>query len=157
MSQMSTTALTVNGKPHAITALPDTPLLWVLRENLKLTGTKFGCGAGQCGACMVHVDGKSVFSCLLPIGQMGGRSITTIEGLSADSSHKLQKAWLAEQVPQCGYCQSGQIMRAADLLKTNPHPTREQIVEHMSTNICRCGTYTRIVKAVERAAKEGLA
>ncbi|MEO7727372.1 MAG: (2Fe-2S)-binding protein [Burkholderiales bacterium] len=150
---MTTTSLTVNGKRQTITALPDTPLLWVLREDLKLTGTKFGCGAGQCGACMVHVDGTSVFSCLLPISQMAGRNITTIEGLSPDSSHKLQKAWLAEQVPQCGYCQSGQIMRAADLLKTNPHPTREQIVEHMGTNICRCGTYARIVKAVERASK----
>jgi len=153
MSQMIKTSLTVNGKRQTVTALPDTPLLWVLREDLKLTGTKFGCGAGQCGACMVHVDGKSVFSCLLPVSQMGGRNITTIEGLSADSSHKLQKAWLAEQVPQCGYCQSGQIMRAADLLKSNPHPTREQIVDHMSTNICRCGTYTRIVKAVERASR----
>jgi len=154
MAQTITTPLTVNGKRETVTALPDTPLLWVLRENLKLTGTKFGCGAGQCGACMVHVDGKSVFSCLLPVSQMSGRNITTIEGLSPDSSNKLQKAWLAEQVPQCGYCQSGQIMRAADLLKTNPHPTREQIVAHMSTNICRCGTYTRIVKAIERAAKE---
>ncbi len=126
----------------------------MLRENLKLTGTKFGCGVGQCGACMVHVDGKSVFSCLLPIKEMADRSITTIEGLSPDSSDKLQKAWLAEQVPQCGYCQSGQIMRAADLLKNKPHPTREEIVEHMSTNICRCGTYVRIVRAIERAAKE---
>ena len=154
MAQMTTTSLTVNGKRQTVTALPDTPLLWVLREDLKLTGTKYGCGAGQCGACMVHVDGKSVFSCLLPVSQMGGRSITTIEGLSPDSSHKLQKACLAEQVPQCGYCQSGQIMRAADLLKTNPKPTREQIVEHMSTNICRCGTYARIVKAVERASRD---
>jgi len=154
MSQMIKTSLTVNGKRQTVTAQPDTPLLWVLREDLKLTGTKFGCGAGQCGACMVHVDGKSVFLCLLPVSQMGGRSITTIEGLSADSSHKLQKAWLAEQVPQCGYCQSGQIMRAADLLKSNPRPTREQIVEHMSTNICRCGTYARIVKAVERASRD---
>jgi isoquinoline 1-oxidoreductase alpha subunit len=154
MSQMIKTSLTVNGKRQTVTALPDTPLLWVLREDLKLTGTKFGCGAGQCGACMVHMDGKSVFSCLLPVSHLSGRSITTIEGLSADSSHKLQKAWIAEQVPQCGYCQSGQIMRAADLLKSNPHPTREQIVEHMSTNICRCGTYTRIVKAVERASRE---
>ena len=154
MSQMIKTSLTVNGKRQTVTALPDTPLLWVLREDLKLTGTKFGCGAGQCGACMVHMDGKSVFSCLLPVSHLSGRSITTIEGLSADSNHKLQKAWLAEQVPQCGYCQSGQIMRAADLLKSNPHPTREQIVEHMSTNICRCGTYTRIVKAVERASRE---
>src|SRR6266481_651536 len=115
----------VNGKPVSVNAPESTRLLWVLREELKLTGTKFGCGAGQCGACMVHVDGKSVFSCLLPVSQMGGRNITTIEGLSSDSSHKLQKAWLAEQVPQCGYCQSGQIMRAADLLKSNPHPTRE--------------------------------
>ena len=154
MSQMIKTSLTVNGKRQTVTAQPDTPLLWVLREDLKLTGTKFGCGAGQCGACMVHVDGKSVFSCLLPVSQMGGRNITTIEGLSADSSHKLQKAWLAEQVPQCGYCQSGQLMRAADLLKSNPRPTREQIVEHMSTNICRCGTYARIVKAVERASRD---
>jgi isoquinoline 1-oxidoreductase alpha subunit len=154
MSQMTTTSLTINGKRQTVTALPDTPLLWVLRENLKLTGTKFGCGAGQCGACMVHVDGKSVFSCLMPVSEMAGRNITTIEGLSPDSSHKLQKAWLAEQVPQCGYCQSGQIMRAADLLKSNPHPTREEIVEHMSTNICRCGTYVRVVRAIERASKE---
>ena len=146
--------LTVNGVRQKISAAPDTPLLWVLREQLKLTGTKFGCGVGQCGACMVHVDGKSVFSCLLPINQMAGRSITTIEGLSADSSHPLQKAWLAEQTPQCGYCQSGQIMRAADLLQNTPRPTREQIVEHMSTNICRCGTYIRIVRAIERASKE---
>ena len=154
MTLMTKTSLTVNGKRQTITADPATPLLWVLRENLKLTGTKFGCGAGQCGACMVHVDGKSVFSCLLPIGQMAERNVTTIEGLSPDSSHKLQKAWLAEQVPQCGYCQSGQIMRAADLLKTNPRPTREQIIEHMSTNICRCGTYVRIVRAIERVVKE---
>jgi isoquinoline 1-oxidoreductase alpha subunit len=154
MPLQATISLTINDKRQTITADPSTPLLWVLRENLKLTGTKFGCGAGQCGACMVHVDGKSVFSCLLPVSQLGGRNITTIEGLSPDSSHKLQKAWIAEQVPQCGYCQSGQIMRAADLLKSNPHPTREQIVEHMSTNICRCGTYPRIVKAVERASRE---
>lgn len=155
MSQMITTSLTINGKRQTVSALPDTPLLWVLREQLKLTGTKFGCGVGQCGACMVHVDGKSVFSCLLQIGRMAGRSITTIEGLSADSSHKLQQAWIAEQVPQCGYCQSGQIMRAADLLKSNPRPTRAEIVEHMSTNICRCGTYVRIVRAIERVVKEG--
>jgi isoquinoline 1-oxidoreductase alpha subunit len=154
MSQMTKTSLTINGKRQTVTALSDTPLLWVLREHFKLTGTKFGCGAGQCGACMVHVDGNSVFSCLLPVKDMAGRSITTIEGLSADSSHALQKAWIAEQVPQCGYCQSGQIMRAADLLKTNPRPTREQIVEHMSTNICRCGTYARIVRAIERASRE---
>ncbi len=156
MSQMIKTSLTVNGKRQTVTALPDTPLLWVLRENLKLTGTKFGCGAGQCGACLVHVDGKSVFSCLLPISQMSGRNITTIEGLAPDSNHKLQKAWVAEQVPQCGYCQSGQIMRAADLLKTNPHPTREQIAECTlrAPTSAGVGLYARIVKAVERAAKE---
>ena len=151
---MIKTSLTVNGKRQTVTALPDTPLLWVLREDLKLTGTKFGCGAGQCGACMVHVDGKSVFSCLLPVSQMGGRNITTIEGLSRDSTHPLQKAWVAEQVPQCGYCQSGQIMRAAGLLKETPRPTREQIVDYMSPNICRCGTYVRIVRAIERASRE---
>ena len=154
MSNMTKTALTINGKRRVVTAHPDTPLLWVLREHLKLTGTKFGCGAGQCGACMVHVDGVSTFSCLLPIQGLAGRRITTIEGLSDKADHPLQKAWLAEQVPQCGYCQSGQIMRAADLLKHNPKPTREQIVDHMSSNICRCGTYVRIVRAIERAAKE---
>ena len=155
MSQMTTTSLTVNGKRQTVTAHPDTPLLWVLREHIKLTGTKFGCGVGQCGACTVHIDGQATFSCLRPISTLEGASVTTIEGLSADSSHPLQKAWVAEQAPQCGYCQSGQIMRAAALLKDNPRPTREQIVEHMSTNICRCGTYPRIVRAIERAVKEG--
>jgi isoquinoline 1-oxidoreductase alpha subunit len=144
----------LNGKPARSDAPPATPLLWVIREELKLTGTKFGCGTGLCGACMVHVDGKRAFSCQTQIGQIAGKSVTTIEGLSPDSSHPVQKAWLAERVPQCGYCQSGQIMSAADLLKSNPTPTRAQIVEHMSTNICRCGTYARIVRAVERAAKE---
>ena len=155
MSQLTATSLTVNGKRHTVTALPDTPLLWVLREHLKLTGTKFGCGVGQCGACTVHVDGNPTFSCLRPVSTLEGANVTTIEGLSADSSHPLQKAWLAEQTPQCGYCQFGQIMRAAALLKSNPRPTREQIVDHMSTNICRCGTYLRIVRAIERAVKEG--
>ena len=154
MSGLITTSMIVNGVRQTVTADPDTPLLWVLRERLKLTGTKFGCGAGQCGACTVHIDGRSVFSCVTTVQGAAGKNVTTIEGLSVDSGHPLQKAWLAEQVPQCGYCQSGQIMRAADLLKTNPHPTREQIVEHMSTNICRCGTYVRIVRAIERAAKE---
>ena len=153
MSQ-TTTTFTVNGKRHTVTALPDTPLLWVLREQLKLTGTKYGCGAGQCGACTVHIDGKPNYACLNPISTLEGRSVTTIEGLSPDSSHPLQKAWIAEQVPQCGYCQSGQIMRAAALLKENRNPTREQIVEHMQSNICRCGTYPRIVRAIQRAAKE---
>lgn len=148
------TNFSVNGKDASTDAPPDTPLLWVIREGLKLTGTKFGCGTGLCGACMVHIDGERAFSCQTPISQMAGRSVTTIEGLSPDSSHPVQKAWLAEHVPQCGYCQSGQIMSAVDLLKKNAAPSREQIVEHMSTNICRCGTYPRIVRAVERAAKE---
>ncbi len=148
------TNFTVNGKPASTDAPPATPLLWVLREGLKLTGTKFGCGTGLCGACMVHIDGKRAFSCQTQVSEISGKSVTTIEGLSPDSSHRLQKAWLAENVPQCGYCQSGQIMSAADLLKNKPKPTRAEIVEHMNTNICRCGTYQRIVRAVERAAKE---
>jgi isoquinoline 1-oxidoreductase alpha subunit len=149
-----TTVLNVNGQRHTVTAQDDTPLLWVLREHLKLTGTKYGCGVGQCGACTVHLEGKPIQSCLYPAKDVAGRSITTIEGLSPSSSHPLQKAWVAAQVPQCGYCQSGQIMRAAGLLKENPRPTREQIVEYMSPNICRCGTYVRIVSAIERASRE---
>jgi isoquinoline 1-oxidoreductase alpha subunit len=147
-------SLKVNGRTVSVDAPPDTPLLWVLREELKLPGTKFGCGVGQCGACMVHVDGDRTFSCLAPIGALADRSVTTIEGLSANADHPVQKAWLAERVPQCGYCQSGQIMSAAALLKDNPHPTRAQIVAHMSTNLCRCGTYPRIVRAIERATRE---
>jgi isoquinoline 1-oxidoreductase alpha subunit len=149
-----TTNFTVNGKAASSDAPPTTPLLWVIREDLKLTGTKFGCGAGLCGACMVHIDGKRAFSCQTQIQEVAGKSITTIEGLSPDSSHPLQKTWLAERVPQCGYCQSGQIMSAADLLRQKPKPTRAEIIEHMSTNLCRCGTYPRIVRAIERAAKE---
>jgi isoquinoline 1-oxidoreductase alpha subunit len=149
------TRFTVNAKPATSDLPPHTPLLWVIREDLKLSGTKFGCGAGLCGACMVHIDGVRAFSCQTQLSEVAGKSITTIEGLSADSSHPVQKAWLAENVPQCGYCQSGQIMSAADLLKKNPRPTRAQIVEHMSTNICRCGTYPRIVRAIERASREG--
>ena len=148
------TNFTVNGKPASTEAPPATPLLWVLREDLKLTGTKYGCGTGLCGACMVHIDGKRAFSCQTQVSQVAGKAVTTIEGLSADSSHPVQKAWLAERVPQCGYCQSGQIMSAADLLAHNPKPDRGQIIEHMSANICRCGSYPRIVRAVERAAKE---
>ncbi len=136
-------------------APPETPLLWVIREGLKLTGTKFGCGAGLCGACMVHLDDRRAFSCQTPVSAVEGRNVTTIEGLSDDSSHPVQKAWMAESVPQCGYCQSGQIMSAVDLLNRNPNPTREEIIGHMSTNICRCGTYPRIVQAIERAAREG--
>jgi isoquinoline 1-oxidoreductase alpha subunit len=149
------TNFTVNEQVVTIDAPPHTPLLWVIREELKLTGTKFGCGTGLCGACMVHIDGKRAYSCQWHVSEVAGKSVTTIEGLSADSSHPLQKAWLAERVPQCGYCQSGQIMSAADLLKKNPKPTREEVIEHMNTNICRCGTYQRIVRAIERAAREG--
>ena len=144
----------VNGSSQRLDVEADTPLLWVLREDLKLTGTKYGCGVGQCGACTVHIDGKPNYACLNPIKDLAGRSVTTIEGLSRDSSHPLQKAWIAEQVPQCGYCQSGQIMRAAGLLEEKPRPSRQEIVDYMSSNICRCGTYVRIVRAIERAAKE---
>ena len=145
----------VNGQAVSSDAPLETPLLWVIREQLKLTGTKFGCGAGLCGACMVHIDGTRAFSCQTQLVDVAGKTVTTIEGLSATSSHPVQKAWLAERVPQCGYCQSGQIMSAADLLKQNPHPTRDEIITYMSTNICRCGTYPRIVRAIERAAREG--
>ena len=142
----------VNGKPASTDAPPATPLLWVIREGLKLTGTKFGCGTGLCGACMVHIDGTRAYACQTQVSDIGGKSITTIEGLSADSSHPVQKAWLAERVPQCGYCQSGQIMSAADLLKHIPKPTHDQIVEHMSSNICRCGTYQQVRAAIHAAA-----
>jgi len=147
-------SFTINGEFVEVDADPRTPLLWVIREHLKLTGTKFGCGVGQCGACTVHVDGEATFSCLMTVAGVEGREITTIEGLAPDSDHPLQTAWVEEEVPQCGYCQSGQIMRAADLLAKNPNPTREEIVEHMSTNICRCGTYNRIIRAVQRATRE---
>ena len=148
-------AFNVNGKHEEVAAGADTPLLWVLREQLGLTGTKFGCGVAQCGACTVHVDGAPVRACVTSLAQIDGRSVTTIEGLSRDGSHPLQKAWIAEQAPQCGYCQSGQIMSAAALLAEKKHPTRQEIVEHMNGNICRCGTYPRIIAAIERAAREG--
>ena len=144
----------INGESVAVDAEPDAPLLWVVREHLGLTGTKFGCGIGQCGACTVHVDGVATFACLTPVSAVEGRQVTTIEGLSEDGTHPLQQAWIEEEVPQCGYCQPGQIMRAADLLASNSQPSRDEIVAHMSTNICRCGTYTRIVRAIERAAQE---
>jgi isoquinoline 1-oxidoreductase subunit alpha len=152
---MPAVAFTINSKAVSVEAEPDTPLLWVVREHLKLTGTKFGCGSGLCGACTVHLDGRAVRSCQVPMDQVSGKKVTTIEGLSPSSSHPLQKAWIAEQVPQCGYCQSGQIMQAAELLAKTKRPTREQIVAHMDGNICRCGTYPRIVRAIERAAREG--
>ena len=145
---------TLNGKAVSVEAQPDTPLLWVIRENLKLAGTKYGCGVAQCGACTVHVDGKAVRSCATLLSDVSGRKVTTIEGLSEKGDHPLQKAWIAEQVPQCGYCQSGQIMQAADLLQKTKKPTRQQIVEAMDGNICRCGTYPRVVRAIERAAGE---
>jgi len=146
-------SFTINGKAAHVEAAPDTPLLWVVRENLNLTGTKFGCGAGLCGACTVHVDGKAMRSCQTAVSKVAGKKVTTIEGLNG--KHALQKAWVEEQVPQCGYCQSGQIMQAAALLATNKKPTHEQIVAHMDGNICRCGTYPRIVRAIQRAAREG--
>lgn len=145
---------TLNGKPVSLDVDADSPLLWVLRDHVNLTGTKYGCGAGVCGACTVHIDGKALRSCSIKLGEVAGRDIVTIEGLSPDASHPLQKAWIAEQVPQCGYCQSGQIMTAAELLAANPKPSREEIITHMDGNICRCGTYNRIIAAIERAAAE---
>jgi isoquinoline 1-oxidoreductase alpha subunit len=147
--------LTVNGKPYTVNVPTDTPLLWVIREHLQLTGTKFGCGLAQCGACTVHLDGSPVRSCQIPLSAAAGKKITTIEGLHPQGQHPLQVAWIAEQVPQCGYCQSGQIMQAAGLLAKNPNPTDDEIVAHMSGNICRCATYLRIKRAIRRAAKGG--
>lgn len=146
---------TVNDETVDIDVQPETPLLWVIREHLKLTGTKFGCGIAQCGACTVHVNGNAAFSCVTPVSAVEGQRVTTIEGLSEDGDHPLQSAWVAEQVPQCGYCQSGQIMKAVTLLDENPNPTREEIVQHMHTNLCRCGSYKQIIAAIERAAATG--
>ena len=147
-------AFTVNGTAASVDVDADTPLLWVVREHLKLTGTKFGCGAGLCGACTVHLDGKAVRSCQTTISEVAGKNVTTIEGLSPTSTHPLQKAWIAEQVPQCGYCQSGQIMQAASLLAKNSNPTKDEVVAHMDGNLCRCMTYSRIQKAIMRAAAD---
>jgi len=144
--------LKVNGRMVSVDVPPDVRLLWVLREELKIGGTKFGCGAGMCGACTVHLDGERTFSCQVPVSEVKDRAITTIEGLSPGKLHPLQVAWIAEQVPQCGYCQSGQIMSAAALLAATPRPSRQQIVDHMSANLCRCGTYSKIVRAIERVA-----
>lgn len=149
------TVFHVNGERVSSDSAPDTPLIWILREHLKLTGTKIGCGAGVCGACTIHLEGAAIRSCITPLSAVEGKAITTIEGLSEAQDHPLQKAWIEEQVPQCGYCQSGQIMQAATLLASNPSPTREAIVNHMDGNICRCGTYGRIIRAIERASKEG--
>ena len=145
-------AMTVNGIRHEVDVDPDTPLLWVLREQVGLTGTKFGCGVAACGACTVHVDGEAVRSCSYPASLAAGKAITTIEGLAADRSHPLQRAWIAEQVPQCGYCQSGMLMAAAALLRAYPAPTDAEIDAGI-TNICRCGTYVRIRRAIHRAAR----
>jgi aerobic-type carbon monoxide dehydrogenase small subunit (CoxS/CutS family) len=150
---VSTLTLNVNDKEYTVSATPDTPLLWVIRENLGLTGTKFGCGVSICGACTIHVDGDAVRSCTTAISEVVGKKIVTIEGLSPDGSHPVQKAWIEEEVPQCGYCHSGQIMTAAALLAENPNPTDEDIDDAMSDNLCRCGTYQRIRQAIHRAAK----
>jgi aerobic-type carbon monoxide dehydrogenase small subunit (CoxS/CutS family) len=144
--------LTVNGKTQSVDVPPDTPVLWVLRDTLGLTGTKFGCGMAQCGACTVHLEGDAIRSCITPVSAVEGKTITTIEGLSADGSHPVQQAWIAESVPQCGYCQSGQIMSAAALLSKTPKPTDADIDAAMNGNICRCGTYQRIRSAIHRAA-----
>jgi isoquinoline 1-oxidoreductase subunit alpha len=146
-------SLHVNGAHHTIDVPPDTPLLWVIRDELALTGTKFGCGVAQCGACTVHVNGEATRSCSFPVSGAVGKDVRTIESLSRDNSHPVQQAWIAEQVPQCGYCQSGQIMAAVALLRKHPHPSNEQIDQTM-TNICRCGTYDRIRSAIHRAATE---
>ena len=144
-------SLIVNGMAHTVDTEPDTPLLWVLRDSLKLTGTKYGCGIAQCGACTVLIDGQAARSCMMPLSAAVGRAITTIEGLSLDGSHPVQLAWVEFDVPQCGYCQSGQIMAAVSLLKKSPKPTDAEIDANM-TNICRCGTYPRIRQAIHRAA-----
>jgi isoquinoline 1-oxidoreductase subunit alpha len=149
---MSQIAIIVNNTSYQVDVDPETPLLWVLRDSLGLTGTKYGCGMGLCGACTVHLDGEARRSCQTPVASVGTKKITTIEGLSPDRSHPVQHAWIAEQVPQCGYCQSGQIMQAAAFLAKTPHPTREQIDEAMNGNICRCATYQRIRRAIQRAA-----
>ena len=145
-------SLTVNGKPYNVDVAADMPLLWVIRDTIGLTGTKFGCGLSQCGACTVHLEGNAIRSCTTPVSLAAGKKVTTIEGLSPNSSHALQVAWIAEQVPQCGYCQSGQLMSAAALLAKTPKPTDDQINAAMTGNICRCGTYQRIHRAIKRAA-----
>lgn len=149
---MASLSIKVNGKLQSIDAEESTPLLWVLRDQLGLTGTKYGCGVGQCGSCTVHLDGVPIRSCNVPVSAAKDKSVVTIEGLSEKGDHPLQKAWIEAQAPQCGYCQSGQIMQAAALLERNPKPSREEIITHMNGNLCRCGTYMRIVKAVQIAA-----
>ncbi|MDH4276147.1 MAG: (2Fe-2S)-binding protein [Gammaproteobacteria bacterium] len=147
--------LRVNGKEHELDVAPDTPLLWVLRDHLQLTGTKYGCGIGQCGACTVHVDGKAMRACQMPIASVGKQSVTTIEGLQGAVAEAVFAAWVAEQVPQCGYCQPGQVMSASALLTQNPHPDDNAITAAMEGNLCRCGTYQRIRRAIQRVARQG--
>lgn len=149
---MATFKLIINGESHQIDVDPSTPMLWVLRDHFKLVGTKFGCGIAQCGACTIHVSDVAVRSCQLPVSAVGEQKITTIEGLSENGDHPVQKAWLEQDVPQCGYCQAGQIMSAAALLKANPNPSDEEIDQAMNGNICRCGTYIRIKKAIKTAS-----
>ena len=149
---MAEITLRINGSERKVSVAPEMPLLWVLRDTLEMTGTKFGCGAGLCGACTVHVEGTATRSCATPVSQVAGKNITTIEGLGANGLHALQQAWIAEEVPQCGYCQTGQIMSAAALLAKTPSPSDDQITEAMNGNLCRCGTYERIRKAIHRAA-----
>ena len=151
---MAAFTLNINGKSHEVDVAPDTPILWVLRDHLDMVGTKFGCGIAQCGACTVHLDGTAIRSCSLPVSSIGGAKITTIEGLSEKSNHVLQKAWIKHDVPQCGYCQAGQIMNAASLLAQNPNPSDQDIEVAMNGNICRCGTYTRIKAAIKTAAQD---
>jgi isoquinoline 1-oxidoreductase subunit alpha len=143
---------TVNGKPQTVDVNPNMPLLWVIRDTFNMTGTKFGCGMALCGACTVHINGAAIRSCITPVSSIEGKQVTTIEGLSADHSHPVQRAWVEVDVPQCGYCQSGQIMSASALLAKNPHPTDAEIEEAMAGNICRCGTYQQIKEAIHRAA-----
>ena len=150
---MPTFNLKINGEKRSVEADSDTPLLWILRDNIGLVGTKYGCGIGQCGSCTVHIDGSATRSCLLQVSQAEGKKITTIEGLSENGDHPLQKAWLEHDVPQCGYCQAGQIMTAASLLNSNPNPSDEEIESTMNGNICRCGTYVRIKQAIKTASK----
>lgn len=151
---MPTYKLNINGAKHSVEVDEDTPLLWVLRDQIELVGTKFGCGIGQCGACTVHIDGKATKSCISPISTLEGKAIKTIEGLSENGNHPVQEAWKEVDVPQCGYCQSGQIMTASAFLEENADPTRSEIREAMSGNICRCGSYNSIEKAVEIASKK---
>lgn len=153
---MSNFILNINNQRKAVEADAGTPLLWILREHWGLIGTKYSCGIGACGSCIVHVNGSPFKSCVLTVEAVDGKNITTIEGLSQDNSHPLQEAWIEAQAPQCGYCQSGQIMQAAALLEKNPSPTRQEIIDHMNGNLCRCGTYLRIIEAIEIASRKSI-